>query len=963
MPPIDWLNSPIESNVSEILARKRRAKAIEELRQQLEGRAPSEKVRLQLADLLIQAGRPAEACPILVALADELQRDGFVAKAIAILKRVDKVEPGRADVAQRIAALVQEQQRQIGGSGGAATPRPMPVPLFGIEEIGEAPGDDTLAQMAAIDLSVPPPGLSFDAPMPAVPPPAEQTPPAEPTPTVDEAPSAEPTPPAEPTPTFEPPPPEPELDLAPPATSDSEPPSPLEPAKPAGGRLRNVFRRFLSSLVDDEPKPAEAPVPSDATEFPVEAAPVAPSASAEPAAPEAPPVESVEPAPVGEPVESAPAAPEAAPATAEIPPPSAAEESGIDRFKGALRWFLARDDDEAEQREAPPATAAPETPAEPAPMAGPDAEEPRVEPEPDVEPEIEPEAGEVEVQAEDDEPLLAASEPAPPPPAEPAPAAPESLLEALPAAAGEGLDESAFQEQLLDLVQDVLQRPAEASAADAEPLIDALDEEERPVRVDARHYLDMSRRLLATPLFGELAQDELMAVVEGLTLRTFDPGDVLVSEGAPGNSLFVLTTGDARVYVRNPIGRNVEVARLGEGEWFGEVSALTGQPRSATVVAADWVECLELSQPTLDAMAATHPRVRDRLEAAYIARASAPENAAVRAVVLDAENTRKRANEVLLAHFGESHWDPKMQLRLADALLRAGKEEDAVAVLVGLADELVRQGFPEKAVAILKKIEGLQKRYIEEVNLAPLKRPRREPPSGSGAGETPSPVPWGLRRTTPASSAPKPPSVPPVPAAAAPAVAAAPAPAAPRRGPRTAASFGDWLVDVVREQVKKAPPLAPEVAPAATRSYGRGLRASPLFEGLAEDELLALVQQLRLVPVEAGEILISEGEPGASVFILATGVVKVFVRTPRGDTARLAVLRDGAFFGEMAAISGQPRRATVIAATRGELLELTHEALAACTARHPRMREVLEAISRERAQSAEAAQLRGHRPA
>ncbi|MCL4821289.1 MAG: cyclic nucleotide-binding domain-containing protein [Vicinamibacteria bacterium] len=912
MPPIDWLNSPIESNVSEILARKRRAKAIETLREQLEGKAPSEKVRLQLADLLIQAGRPNEACPILLALVDELRRDGFVAKAIAILKRVEKVDPGRADVAERMAALVEEQSRQAAAASTATpTPRPAPAPLFGIEEIGDAPGDETLSRMAVPDFTALPPEIGGPLPPdeaaagPAPAPPAPATAEVPPPPAQEAAEARAEEPEAEPVPE-----PEPEAEPVP------EPEAPAEPAKPAGGRLRSVFRRFLSSLVDDE-KPAEPPAPA-----PEQASAPEPEAAEAPAS------------------ESAAAAPQAR--EREAAGPDAAEESGIDRFKGALRGFLTREDEveprvepepEAEAtievESSPPPETVVEAEAEPdsEPASGPTAEpEPIAEavPEPVPEPapaiadaaeaadeEVEP-SPEVEPEAEDEAP-------------------PESLIELLPEPEGsEGLDEAEFHDQLLDLVQDVLKRPGEPVAKPVEPEIDALDEEAHPVRVDARHYLEMSRRLLATPLFGDLEQDELMAVVEGLTLRTWDPGDVLVSEGAPGNSLFLLTTGELRVYVRNPVGRNVEVARLLEGDWFGEVSALSGRPRSATVVAADWVECLELSKPTLDAMAAVHPRVRDRLEAAYIARASSPANAAVRAVALDAENTRRRATEVLLAHFGASQWDPKMQLRLADALLRAGKEEDAVAVLVGLADELVRGGFPEKAIAILKKIEGLQRRYVEEVNLAPLKRPR----------------------ATAAEPAPAPPAPAPPPVAPAPA-----------RGPRTEASFADWLVDVVRDQVQRTPTLGAQAAPAAARSYDSGLRGSPLFEGFTEEELLALVQQLRLVPIEPGEILISEGEPGGSLFILATGVVKVFVRTPRGHDARLAVLRDGAFFGEMAALSGGPRRATVIASTRGELLELTREALEACTASHPRMREVLEAFARERAQSAEAAQLRGQPPA
>ena len=93
-------------------------------------------VRLQLADLLVQAGRGEEAVPVLIGLADEFASDGFVAKAIAILKRVEKVHQGRADVASRLAALVQQQQRATQSVRAESGPR-RPVEL-GIEEFDEA---------------------------------------------------------------------------------------------------------------------------------------------------------------------------------------------------------------------------------------------------------------------------------------------------------------------------------------------------------------------------------------------------------------------------------------------------------------------------------------------------------------------------------------------------------------------------------------------------------------------------------------------------------------------------------------------------------------------------------------------------------------------------------------------------------------------------------------------------------
>ena len=447
------------------------------------------------------------------------------------------------------------------------------------------------------------------------------------------------------------------------------------------------------------------------------------------------------------------------------------------------------------------------------------------------------------------------------------------------------------------------------------------------VEMDRARVLDLARRMVASRLFKDLSDEELLAIVRGLRLHTYEPGDIVVTEGEPGQSLFTLTTGHVKVFVGNPDRRNFEVAQLGEGDFFGEISSLSGRPRSATVVAASPCELLELDRPTLDSIARTHARVREVLETSYIERASSPEVAAVRAVPLPDSGTRRKAIEVLESHFGESRWDPRMRLRLADVLLKAGKEQDAIPILIGLADELARAGFADKAVAILKKIEQVQRRNVEVVNLAPLLRADAAPEA----------------KVAPSASE---------------------VPAAPGR-PRAVTDdrFHGWLVDLVRDSVGKLHvPEAPAAADSPVlKAYGPGLLANPLFEDFSEEELVAFIQGLKLLTFEPGDVIISEGEPGQSVFILTTGRVKVFVRGPGRGNVALGVLGEGSFFGEISTLSGRPRSATITAAAACEILELDRVALDAISATHPRVRSVLEAFSTARSTDPEAARARGER--
>jgi cAMP-dependent protein kinase regulator len=100
-------------------------------------------------------------------------------------------------------------------------------------------------------------------------------------------------------------------------------------------------------------------------------------------------------------------------------------------------------------------------------------------------------------------------------------------------------------------------------------------------------------------------------VIQGLRLLAFEAGDVILSQGERGDSLYMLAAGRVKVFVRGADGKQAAVGELSEGAFFGEISILTGRPRSATIVAASRCELLELDRATLDAITRDHPRVWD----------------------------------------------------------------------------------------------------------------------------------------------------------------------------------------------------------------------------------------------------------------------------------------------------------------------------------------------------------------
>ncbi|MBM4381505.1 MAG: protein kinase [Deltaproteobacteria bacterium] len=107
--------------------------------------------------------------------------------------------------------------------------------------------------------------------------------------------------------------------------------------------------------------------------------------------------------------------------------------------------------------------------------------------------------------------------------------------------------------------------------------------------------------------FGSLEPGALARIAAGLETRTYAPGEYLLRRGEPGDHMHVIRAGQVRVPLLDAAGREKAVFLLGEGELVGEMALLTGEARTADVLAEVETTTLVLHRATLEPLLAEHP--------------------------------------------------------------------------------------------------------------------------------------------------------------------------------------------------------------------------------------------------------------------------------------------------------------------------------------------------------------------
>lgn len=145
----------------------------------------------------------------------------------------------------------------------------------------------------------------------------------------------------------------------------------------------------------------------------------------------------------------------------------------------------------------------------------------------------------------------------------------------------------------------------------------ALEEAEREAL-----FADLAEIIASSHLFKSLDDQGRRDLIESGYVLCFAPGEVLMRQGEEGDTrMYLIMKGTVVVETSAEPRGSIHLAQLGRGACVGEVSALTGGPRTATVKAVDEVQAVTFEQHRMQRVIDAHPRVRKLLEAMIEGRA------------------------------------------------------------------------------------------------------------------------------------------------------------------------------------------------------------------------------------------------------------------------------------------------------------------------------------------------------
>ncbi len=137
--------------------------------------------------------------------------------------------------------------------------------------------------------------------------------------------------------------------------------------------------------------------------------------------------------------------------------------------------------------------------------------------------------------------------------------------------------------------------------------------EDHDFRIKELLKTEMLNELRKEELFKMLNDEQILKLAESSSKHLYSKGEILVHQGDSGDSLLIILNGRVEVYVSDSSGRKTHLADLHDGDYFGEMSLLTGEPRSASVCAVAETEIIVVKKEGLANLLETEPLILEPL--------------------------------------------------------------------------------------------------------------------------------------------------------------------------------------------------------------------------------------------------------------------------------------------------------------------------------------------------------------
>jgi CRP-like cAMP-binding protein len=134
-------------------------------------------------------------------------------------------------------------------------------------------------------------------------------------------------------------------------------------------------------------------------------------------------------------------------------------------------------------------------------------------------------------------------------------------------------------------------------------------------------------------------------------LIIYGPGEVVLRQGDPGDSLYVVRSGSVAVQLGS-LGARKEVATLSAGQFFGEMSLMTGESRAATVVAKSDCECYVVDKQAFQAILEERPELANVISDILSRRQVAFDGATADAALANQTVQKNQLRSKIAAFFG-----------------------------------------------------------------------------------------------------------------------------------------------------------------------------------------------------------------------------------------------------------------------------------------------------------------------